>query len=116
MSHAIGHVTGAKYSVGHGYILWVTQLYAMKFNRPASAGQQGLLAQAAGIDTQRMSYEAAAEAVEEFVKDLGMPHRLRELEIPHEDLLTMGEMTLADGPSRNNPVQVTSPEELKPLL
>ena len=120
LSHAIGHVIGVKYSVGHGYTSCVTQPYVMEFNRPASADKQALLAQAAGLDTRGLSDEAAAEAVaavvDEFIMDLGMPHRLRELEIPREDLPEIARLTLEDGPSRNNPVQATSPEELLPLL
>ena len=120
LSHAIGHVIGVKYSVGHGHTSCVTQPYVMEFNRAASADKQAMLAQAAGLDTRGMSDEAAAEAVatvvDEFIMDLGMPHRLRELEIPKEDLPEIARLTLEDGPSRNNPVQVTSPEELLPLL
>ena len=120
LSHAIGHVIGVKYSVGHGYTSCVTQPYVMEFNRPASADKQALLAQAAGLDTRGMSDEAAAEAVaqvvDEFIMELGMPHRLRELEIPQEDLPEIARLTLEDGPSRNNPVQVADPEELLPLL
>ena len=120
LSHAIGHVIGVKYSVGHGYTSCVTQPYVMEFNRPASADKQAMLAQAAGLDTRGMSddvaSEAVAEVVDQFILELGMPHRLRELEIPHEDLPEIARMTLEDGPSRNNPVQVTSPEELLPLL
>ncbi len=120
LSHAIGHVIGVKYGVGHGYTSCVTQPYVMEFNRPASADKQAMVAQAAGLDTRGMSDEAAAEAVaavvDDFIMDLGMPHRLRELEIPHEDLPEIARLTLEDGPSRNNPVQVTGPEELMPLL
>ncbi len=120
LSHAIGHVIGVKYSVGHGYTSCVTQPYVMEFNRPASADKQAMLAQAAGLDTRGMSDETAAEAVaavvDEFIMELGMPHRLRELEIPQEDLPEIARLTLEDGPSRNNPVQVTSPNELLPLL
>ena len=120
LSHAIGHVIGVKYSVGHGYTSCVTQPYVMEFNRPASADKQAMLAQAAGLDTRGMSddvaSEAVAEVVDQFILELGMPHRLRELEIPQEDLPEIARMTLEDGPSRNNPVQVTSPEELLPLL
>ncbi len=120
LSHAIGHVIGVKYSVGHGYTSCVTQPYVMEFNRPASADKQAMLAQAAGLDTRGMSDETAAEAVaavvDEFIMELGMPHRLRELEIPQEDLPEIARLTLEDGPSRNNPVQVTSPDELLPLL
>ena len=120
LSHAIGHVIGVKYSVGHGYTSCVTQPYVMEFNRPASADKQAMLAQAAGLDTRGMSDETAAEAVaavvDDFIMELGMPHRLRELEIPQDDLPEIARLTLEDGPSRNNPVQVTSPDELLPLL
>lgn len=120
LSHAIGHVIGVKYGVGHGYTSCVTQPYVMEFNRPASADKQAMLAQAAGLDTRGMSDDVASEAVaavvDQFILELGMPHRLRELEIPQEDLPEIARMTLEDGPSRNNPVQVSSPEELLPLL
>lgn len=120
LSHAIGHVIGVKYSVGHGYTSCVTQPYVMEFNRPASAGKQAMLARAAGMDTRGMSDETAAEAaaavVDEFILELGMPHRLRELEIPREDLPEIARLALEDGPSRNNPVEVSSPGELLPLL
>jgi alcohol dehydrogenase class IV len=120
LSHAIGHVIGVKYGVGHGYTSCVTQPYVMEFNRPASADKQALLAQAAGLDTRGMSDETAAEAVaavvDEFIMELGMPHRLRELEIPREDLPEIARMTLEDGPSRNNPAPVTNPGDLLPLL
>ena len=32
LSHAIGHILGVKYSVGHGYTSCVTQPYVMEFN------------------------------------------------------------------------------------
>ena len=75
LSHAIGHVVGVKYAVGHGYTSCVTQPYVMEYNRPASAGKQALLARAAGCDTAGMSDEAAAgvaaRAVDEFHRGAG---------------------------------------------
>ena len=44
LSHAIGHILGVKYAVGHGYTSCVTQPYVMEFNRPVSATKQALLA------------------------------------------------------------------------
>ena len=120
LSHAIGHVVGVKYNVGHGYTSCITQPYVMEFNRPASADKQAMLARAAGIDTRGMSDEiaatAAARVVDEFILGLGMPHRLREMEIPRDDLPAIAALTLEDGPSRNNPVLVNSPDELLGLL
>ncbi|MFQ6030091.1 MAG: iron-containing alcohol dehydrogenase [Dehalococcoidia bacterium] len=120
LSHALGHVIGVKYNVGHGYTSCVTQPYVMELNRPVSARQQALLARAAGVDIRGLSDEAAAEAaaqaVDELILGLGLPHRLRELEIPREDLPVIAELTLRDGGSRNNPLSVTQPEHLMELL
>jgi alcohol dehydrogenase class IV len=120
LSHAIGHIIGVHYSVGHGYTSCVTQPYVMEFNRPVSAAKQALLARSAGLDTRGLSDEAAAEAaaraVDDFVLGLGMPHRLRELEIPEEDLPKIAELVLTDGGCRNNPVSITSSEQVMEVL
>jgi maleylacetate reductase len=120
LSHAIGHIIGVHYSVGHGYTSCVTQPYVMEFNRPVSAAKQALLARSAGLDTRGLSDEAAAEAaaraVDDFVLGLGMPHRLRELEIPEEDLPKIAELVLTDGACRNNPIPITSAEQVLEVL
>ncbi len=120
LSHAIGHIIGVHYSVGHGYTSCVTQPYVMEFNRPVSAAKQALLARSAGLDTRGMSDEAAAEAaaraVDDFIMGMGMPHRLRELEIPEEDLPKIAELVLTDGGTRSNPIYITSAEQVIGVL
>ena len=120
LSHAIGHVVGVKYAVGHGYTSCVTQPYVMEYNRPASAAKQALLARAAGHDTSGMSDEAAAElaarAVDDFILGLGMPHRLRELEIPEEDLPEIAELVLTDRGCRTNAIVITEQEQVMEVL
>ncbi len=120
LSHAIGHILGVKYSVGHGYTSCVTQPYVMEFNRPASAAKQALLARSAGIDIRGMSDDAAAEAaaraVDDFILGMGMPHRIRELEIPEADLPEIAELVLTDGGTRSNPIPITSVEQVMEVL
>ena len=120
LSHAIGHIIGVHYSVGHGYTSCVTQPYVMEYNRPVSAHKQALLARSAGLDTRGMSDEAAAEAaaraVDDFILGMGMPHRLRELEIPEADLPKIAEMVLTDGGCRSNPIPITSTEQVMVVL
>jgi alcohol dehydrogenase len=120
LSHGLGHVIGVKYGIGHGYTSCITQPYVMEYNRPASARQQALLARAAGIDIRGMSDEAAATAaarvVDEFIMGLGMPHRLRDLEVPREDFSEIAELTLRDGAGRNNPVAITTKEQVMEVL
>ena len=120
LSHAIGHVIGVRYAVGHGYTSCVTQPYVMEYNRPVSAAKQALLARSAGIDTRSMSDEAAAEAAARAVDDLilgmGMPHRLRELEIPREDLPAIAEEVLHDRPAQTNAIPMTRVEQVMEVL
>ena len=120
LSHGLGHVIGVKYGIGHGHTSCITQPYVMEYNRQSSAHQQALLARAAGIDIRGMSDEVAAEAaarvVDEFIMALGMPHRLRDLEVPKEDFTEIAELTLRDGAGRNNPVTITTKEQIIEVL
>ena len=120
LSHAIGHIVGVKYSVGHGYTSCVSQPYVMEYNRPASAAKQALLARAAGHDIRGMSDEAAAELaarkVDDFILELGMPHRLRELEIPEEDLPEIANLVLTDRSCRSNAIPITEPSQVMEVL
>ncbi len=120
LSHAIGHIIGVRYSVGHGYTSCVTQPYVMEYNRPVSAQKQALLARSAGLDTRGMSDEAAAEAaaraVDDFILGLGMPHRIRELEIPEADLPKIAELVLTDGGCRSNAIPITTTEQVMEVL
>ena len=120
LSHAIGHVVGVKYAVGHGYTSCVTQPYVMEYNRPASAAKQALLARAAGRNTAGMSDEAAAElaalAVDDFILGLGMPHRLRELEIPEEDLPDIAALVLTDRGCHTNAIPIIEAAQVMDVL
>ncbi len=120
LSHAMGHIIGVRCSVGHGYTSCVTQPYVMEYNRPVSAHKQALLARAAGIDAKGMTDEAAAEAaaraVDNLVLGLGMPHRMRDLEIPREDLPAIAEDVLGDGGCRTNPIRITTADQVLEVL
>ncbi len=120
LSHALGHVIGVRYAVGHGYTSCVTQPYVMEYNRPTSAHKQAMLARSAGLDTRGMSDEAAAEAaaraVDDLILGLGMPHRIRELEVPREDLPAIAELTLQDGGSSSNSIPITRTEQVMEVL
>ena len=120
LSHALGHVIGVRYSVGHGYTSCVTQPYVMEYNRPVSAPKQALLARAAGVDTRGMddegAAEAAARAVDDLVLGMGMPHRIRELEVPKEDLPIIAAEALGDRGSQSNAIPMTSVEQMMEVL
>jgi alcohol dehydrogenase class IV len=47
---------------------------------------------------------------------MGMPHRIRELEIPEADLPEIAELVLTDGGTRSNPIPITSVEQVMEVL
>ena len=68
-----------------------------------------------GMDDETAA-ECAARAIDDFIEGLGMPHRLRELEIPREDLLVIAEMALDDGATKNNAIPITSVDQMMQVL
>jgi alcohol dehydrogenase class IV len=61
-----------------------------------------------------LAYQLKIGSVGEQVFDplpmgLGMPQRLRDLEVPWEDFPAIARLTLQDGACPNNPVPVNSP-------
>ena len=67
-----------------------------------------------------MSDEAAAElaarAVDEFIVGMGLPHRVRELEIPEEDLPAIAAEVLEDGGCRTNAIPITTTAQVMEVL
>jgi len=82
----------------------------MRFNLEASADRQALIAQAMGIDTSGMTDEdaglAAADAVYDLCRSLGLPATLRDVGVPEEGLELIAAATLHDRGIATNPVPV----------
>ncbi|MBI4540092.1 MAG: iron-containing alcohol dehydrogenase [Gemmatimonadetes bacterium] len=120
LSHALGHALGIGHAVPHGYTSCVTQPYVMEFNRPVSTQQQARLARAIGVDIRGMSDEAAAieaaRAVDRLILELGLPHRIRDLQIAREALRAIAERTAGTSYARNNAIPVTRPEQALEVL
>ena len=79
----------------------------MRFNLEASAERQALIAEAMGIDTAGMTPHAAglaaADAVAQLCQQLGLPSRLRDVDVPQEGLETIAAATLHDRALATNP-------------
>jgi alcohol dehydrogenase class IV len=60
--------------------------------------------------------EAAARAIDAFILGLGMPHRIRELEVPQDDLRAIAEATIQDGGCRTNPIPITRVGQVMEVL
>ena len=120
LSHAIGHQLGMRYQIPHGYTSCVAQPYVMEFNRAVTTHAQARFARAAGADVNGMSDEAAAiqgaRAVDELILGLGLPHRIRDLKVAREDLRSLAEQTIHDRGGRNNPIPVTTADQVMKVL
>lgn len=118
--HAIAHVVGGRHGVHHGVANAVVMPHAMRFNNVAVAARHRLVAEAMGMEVRGMSDEAAglaaADAVELFTREVGLPASLRDLGVPESDLVACAEMAMYDGSIVYNAVPVSDPAEVLEVI
>ena len=117
LNTATAHHVGGLYNVPHGEANAILLPHTMRFNLEASAERQALIAQAIGINTAGMSTHtaglAAADAVAQLCQQLGLPSRLRDVDVPQEGLVAIATATLHDRALATNPIPIT---EVGPIL
>jgi alcohol dehydrogenase class IV len=110
INHAIAHVLGARYGSPHGIANGIVFPHGMDFNRSASLDRQVEIARTIGVDVDG-SEEDAAVAARDRCADLretvGLPTRLRDVEVPDSDLSAIGADVLEDFTADSNPREVT---------
>jgi alcohol dehydrogenase len=120
LSHAIGHQLGGRCNVPHGQTSCVILPHVMAFNAPAAAERLALIGEAAGVMTEGKSEEEAARAavktVQRFIKAIGCPTTLREVEVTEEDLGPLAQATFEELVPGANPRAVRDPEEILEIL
>lgn len=111
LNTAIAHHVGGLYKVPHGDANAILLPHTMRFNLDASVERQILIAEAMGVDTAAMSREqagrAAADAVAGLCRQLGLPARLREVDVPEDGLPHIAAATLHDRGLATNPKPIT---------
>jgi maleylacetate reductase len=78
-SHGIGYVLGAEFGVPHGYTSCVMLPSVMRWNQSENAERQKLVAAAMGQPQKN-----AADVLEHFIRELGMPLRLQDVQVGTE--------------------------------
>jgi alcohol dehydrogenase class IV len=100
--HAMAHTAGVRYGIHHGHANAVFLPHVMRFNADELADRYVHVAQALGIPRDARSdldlALAAAEEVARLVTEVGLEPRLGRLGGREEDLPSLAEATLADGP------------------
>ena len=94
--------------------------HTMRFNLEASAERQALIAEAMGINTTGMTPHAAglaaADAVAQLCQQLGLPARLRDVDVPQEGLEAIAAATLHDRALATNPKPIADAEPILHVL
>jgi alcohol dehydrogenase len=114
--HAMAHTVGGLFKVPHGLANSVLLPHVMMYNLDECPDRYALVAQGMGLDTNGMSDEeagaAAADAVWELTKKMGVPQQLRDVGVPEDGLEEASEMCLYDGSVVYNPKPVFESEEV----
>jgi alcohol dehydrogenase class IV len=99
--HAMAHVIGARHGVHHGTANAICLPHVIKFNSDELGGRYRDIARAMDVDTSGLSDEAAghaaADAIGKLLQRVGLPHRLRDVNVPETDLPSLAEGSLSDG-------------------
>ncbi|MBI3980122.1 MAG: iron-containing alcohol dehydrogenase [Chloroflexi bacterium] len=89
-AHAFGHLIGSRYKIPHGIACGVILPYAIDHNLAIMPERVRLIAEAMGEPVDglpvRKAASLAAPAVEQLIREVGLPTTLQEAEIPRQDL------------------------------
>lgn len=110
-SHAIGHILGGTADVPHGYCSCVMAPAVLAFNAPANADRQARIAACFGAPQS-----PAAELVDRFITDLGMPRSLSAVGVNRDQLDHIAEYTMLDFWARTNPRPIDGPADIRKIL
>lgn len=110
-SHGIGHVLGGTAGVPHGYTSCVMLPHVMRFNEPVNAARQAWVADALGQPSIK-----AADAIGQLVAGLGLPTRLRDVEVQRNMLDRLSEESMHDRWVHTNPRRIDGPATVRTLL
>lgn len=120
LHHGICHVLGGTTGVAHGDANSVMLPHVMRFNALTVAPQLAEVAVAMGIAPGARSdtalAEAAVEQVTEWVAQMRLPARLRDLGIEERQLPDLARMAFASRTVQQNPRPIGDVAEIETLL
>jgi maleylacetate reductase len=111
ISHAVGHALGGHAGVQHGLTSCVMLPSAMRWNLGFNDARQALVSEAMGRPDA-----AAGDVIEELIKDLRLPHRLRAMGVAQSDLPSVAAKVIGDHALRGSSRQPKNADEILELL
>jgi len=110
-SHGIGYVLGAVFDIPHGHTSCIMLPSVMRWNRPANAARQALVAAAMGHPG-----EDAADVLDAFIRGLGMPRSLGEVKVGPEQFGRIAKQAMGTPWVPRNPRPIAGPEQVMEIL
>jgi len=110
-SHGIGYVLGALFDIPHGHTSCVMLPAVMRWNKPANAERQKLVAAAMGCPD-----EDAGDVLDRFISALDMPRSLRAVEIGPESFDRIAEQAMGTPWVPHNPRRIEGPAQVQEIL
>jgi alcohol dehydrogenase class IV len=110
-SHGIGYVLGAVFDVPHGHTSCIMLPSVMRWNKPANADRQALVAAAMGHPA-----EDAGDVLDAFIRGLGMPRSLSEVKVGREHFDRIAQQAMGTPWVPRNPRPIPTPAEVKEIL
>lgn len=108
--HGMAHPLGAYYDIPHGIANALLLPVVMQYNAESSIDKYVDIARAMGVKVDNLSPQKAAQAAVDAVKSLatrvGIPERLRDLNVKEEDLERLAKSAFEDVCTPGNPREV----------
>ena len=110
-SHGIGYVLGAVFDIPHGHTSCIMLPAVMRWNRPANADRQALVA--AAMDQPG---EDAADVLDAFIAGLGMPRSLGAVNVRRDAFDRLAEQAMGTPWVPRNPRPIDRPAQVREIL
>lgn len=106
--HALSHPVGSLYDTHHGLTNAVFMPYVVQFNRKAIEDKTARLAGYLGL--KRQSFTGFLDWVLDLRQTLDIPHTLKDLGVPLNELDRLAAMSAVDPCAAENPIKMGPPE------
>lgn len=110
-SHGFGHALGGGYGIPHGETSCVVLPSVFRYNASVNSDIQACISDAMGHPG-----EAAGDVIENLIKTLDLPYRLRDVGIAKSDFDDIAEHSFDTGTVKANPRPIKAPSDLIEIL
>lgn len=112
-AHSLAHPLSSEHGVHHGLANAMVLPYVVRFNGEENSEQFRRVAEALGVAPGNDPALAVANFLTEFNRALGITARLRDLDVPRENIAKLATLAMADGCHLTNPRRCTEADMVR---